>query len=417
MGSSPEYQKFAELYYERNRPIVNAYIRQSEGVPEGVVVFDDEDWLYPVVGKRQDFLNTVQNLVPTVRDGVKQLIDVRDTAASDPDTYLRNLEFFHTEDDDAILTATRKINQGEISPPSEFDSKNAVEASIRLDFSNEDLRKLIKNYTALLAVMQSDANRMNPPYRNYREEASYDEERFDEVYETAVELLQEEYLNGPPLACYRDWEEIRKTDLLNFSSRLLKLKTRKEIEWENLKSREKSTKPGDAYFRFWQNKTENIKMGKIEGEYGIERILEQYAELFELAREPLQDIAAALDGSGSVDLSDTADVLRFLDSNNQQSFTELIEPQLRHGSSHASIEADDSTATLKIYDGRGQNRKVVKSIDYQDAPFAYYRLSDMVAGLLFAITRVDDRVVLRYLSSPEFRLRMVENIPPEEFSQ
>jgi len=196
----------------------------------------------------------------------------------------------------------------------------------------------------------------------------------------------------------------------------LTLKKRKEIEWESLKSRDSGTPDGEIYFEFWENKSDDSEKGVIEGEIGIERIINQYAKLFELAREPLRDLAAALDDKDTVDLSNTADVLEFLNSNGQQSFTEPIEPQLRHGSSHASIKPDDSNGILEIYNNRGKSRKLVKKVNYKDAPSAYYHLSDAVAGLIFAFFRVNDRVILRYMSSEEFRHRMVENIPPEGFS-
>jgi hypothetical protein len=109
-------------------------------------------------------------------------------------------------------------------------------------------------------------------------------------------------------------------------------------------------------------------------------------------------------------------VLAFLDANDEQSIAESIEPQLRHGSSHESINCDDSEGILRIYDGRGKSRKKIKELDYREIPPAYYYLSDMVAALLFAINRVNDRVVLQYMDSGEFISRMSENIPPEQFS-
>jgi len=411
MGSSPEYRRYAELHYERKLPIVDASIEGSEGT----IVFSENGTEIEVEGEDPEFLRTIQNLVPTVRDGVKQLIDVRDTPARNVGTYIRNWEFFLTNEQNPIQKAAVRINQGKTSVPSEFDAREAIKASIEGPTDNKNLQKIVENYSEVLAVKQSDANRMNQPFRKYKDNASYDQERFQEVFETAVEIFQEAFLKGPPLDCYEEWVETRETDLLNFSNKVLSLKKRKKVEWDSLKARKEGVADEDAYIQFWENKSENTEMGKIEGEIGIERILEQYSELFELAREPLRDLAATLDDAGSVNLSDTSDVLEFLDSNDRQSFTQNIKSQLRHGSSHASIETDDSSGILKIFNNRGQSREVVETVEYEEIPSAYYHLSDVVAGLLFAITRVNDRIMLRYMTSEAFRFRIAENIPPQGF--
>ena len=412
MASSRAYQKFAELYYERHLPIVDADIDGQKGR----IVFEDDKSKIEVTGEDQQFIDIIQNLVPTVRDGTEHLIDIRDMPAGSLQTYLENMQYFTSNEEDPIRAATIKINRGELSPPSDFDETEALQASVELNFSNDELRKLIENYSEISAVKQSDANKMNQPFRKYRDNASYNEERFEEVYEMTVDLLKEVYLNGSPLNCYKEWHETCETDLLNLSQKILDLKDRKQVEWNSLKSRDWNTTEGNASIRFWENKADSIEIGEVEAKIGIERIIEQYSKLFELAREPLRDLAAALDESGTVDLTNMTEVLRFLASNDKQSFTESIEPQLRHGSAHASIETDDSNGVLRIYHGRGKNQTLAKKMDYVEVPPAYYDLSDMVASLLFAMTRVNDRVTLRYMSSQEFRSRMVENIPPGEFS-
>jgi hypothetical protein len=257
---------------------------------------------------------------------------------------------------------------------------------------------------------------MNQPYLKYKNKSSYDETRFEDIYETAVELLEAEFLTNSPMSKYQQWENMRQTDLLSLSTKVLDMKKRKQIEWEALLDRKIETDEQTPYIRFWPNHPGEESEGEIEAKHGIERILEQYAELFELVREPLGDLAVTLDGTRSVSQSDIADVLEFLQSNDEQSFAKFVEPQLRHGTSHASIELDDSREVVEIYDNRGHNRSVVETVNYEEIPVAYYRLSDLVAGLMFAITRVNDRVILRYVTSQEFRCRIAENMPPDAIS-
>jgi len=178
MASSPAFQRFAELYYECKLPILDASLHGSQGK----VIFGDNGSKIEVIGDDQQFLDTIQYLVPTVRDGVEQLIDVRDTPAGDLETYMQNWEYFLTSEEDPIQKATVRINQGDVAPPQDFDAKEALEASIELDFDNKELKKLVNNYSELLAVKQSDANRKNQPFRKDRDNASYDKERFEEIY-------------------------------------------------------------------------------------------------------------------------------------------------------------------------------------------------------------------------------------------
>lgn len=408
MGTDRGYARFAELYYERNLPIKERLIQDGEGV----VRFQDGDSIIEVSGSGWDFFAVIQNLVPTVRGGVEQFIDVRDTPAKNSRTRERNMRYFRSEHEDPVQKATARLQRGDGNPPDEFDAKKALDSSLKPDLTDEDLQKLIKNYDEIIAIKNSDANRINAPYNKYKKKASYDSHRFEEVFETAVDLLQAKFLSGSPLARFEEWENKRNTDLLELGNKVLNFNERKQVEWEGLKSRE-APSDEDVVINFWDNNSDDVDGGRIEGSIGIERIIEQYAYLFELVREPLQDLAFALEPPKPMNMNDTASVLQFLDSNGGDFFTDLIEPQLRHGSSHASIETDDSEGIVSIYDGRGRDRDLIIEMPYYRIPVEYYRLSDLVAALLFAITRVDNRVCLRYMSSNEFRYRMADNIPPE----
>ncbi len=411
MSSSPAFQKFATLYYERQLPVIDRSIRHNRAT----IVFEDTDENVFLESEAEDFVETAKNLVPSYRENGDTYIDVRDTEAESPEEYLKRLEYFVSQEDNPILNMTRRINNGEVSAPESLDLTEALDALINENWENDELGILLQNHVEAMALKQSDTNKMNAPFKKYKQNAAYDTERFSSLYENLTDSLNSRYQSGSPAECYVSWRNNCETDLEYISSRLLSTLERKELEWGTLLDAD-SQQVGEFAIQFWQRDSDSPSLGTIDGEHGIERICEQYALLFELTRDPLHDIATAVCPSGT-DLSDTGKVLNCLEDSEVSQITELIEPQMRHGPSHQSLEIDTDDRVLKIYEERGGDRTLADQFHLDEVPFKYYQLSDLLAASIFALTRMNDLVVLNFLTSNELLSRLIEDLPAEQFPE
>jgi hypothetical protein len=415
MAGSEEFCRYKELYHEEKLPVVEASIEDSQGT----VVFEKGNSKIKISGSSDDFISAIANLMPTNREGKSRLIDVTTVPVGSTDGYIENLQYFASDFDDPIQDAANRLNREELDVPAELDIREALNASITLDMDNPELKKLVKNFYGSLAVFRSDKLRMRTPYDTYRENVPYDKDRFDAYYDETQALLERNYVLDSAYIGYKKFTQTCETDIKSLAEKLRDFAEQNEAEWAGLRSVDPDLENGKASIRFRENPREDgqhsEEVGSIKGRIGIKRVLNQYAALFELAREPLRDIAATLGAAESIDLNSTAEVLRFLESNEEQYFSDAIEPQLRHGSAHMSMEPDDDTATVKIYDGRGKTRHIKKELNYEEVFQRYYELRDMVGGLVFAFLFVEEGLMYWYMGSEEFQYRIIENADPENF--
>lgn len=409
MPASEEFQKYKTLYYEDNLPVVDV----SYNSEQTIITFKDGDSKIRVSGTSKDFADLPFQLVPTVRNGVEQLIEVNETAVDSAVEYYENMDLFSPESDEPIDEAAKRLREGKTEIPEQLDWREALSATVQKEIDNPELQKVIRNYHETLAVVRSDKYKRDSVYAKIRRDKPYDTETFYKYYTQSITILEKHYLSLSEFEAYKKFVENCETDIEYFSSNLLEVQKMEDIEWSGLSNREPNKEDGVIVFQEKQRQDgrHSKEKGEVELEIGIRKILDQYADLFEIAREPLRDIAITLDKKNR-DLSHTTPVLRFLKSNKAQTFPQAVEPEMRHGSAHNQIKLNDKEKEVEFFDGRGKGRNLITRIDYKEIPQHYYELYDMIIALLISFSKVWHYVCYQYLGSKEFQFRVLEQIDP-----
>lgn len=406
MSSSEEYQRYKELYYEENLPVIEYSITGDEGE----VVFSGGDGNKVVSGSADDFTNQLLKLVPTVRNGVEQFIELKETSAENTRDYYERMSVFSSDSDNPIEEVTARINSGELDPPEDLNWRSALTSSVQGEMGDPDLIELINNYFAAMALLRSDKYKKERILSKIRDNLPYEQSRFEKYHLQAGTILEDHYLTGSPLRCFKDYISNCETDPHYFSKRMMRSKQKSRADWDGLMDRD--IEVDDGLMILFREKeridgNHSEKVGQIEGEIGIEKILDQYSDLYELAREPLHDIAVTLSADNNR-FGSFSNVLGFLENNEAQTFAEAIEPQLRHGSAHNQVDLEANQPTVIFYNDRSKRRSPALKMSYEEIFHSYYELVDMVLGLLLAFILTDYNVGFRYMGSKEFQYRVIE---------
>lgn len=407
MTTSEEFQRYKELYYEEDLPVIDVSHQDSQVI----ITFKDGDSDIQVSGTCDDFTNLTLKLVPTIRNGIEQLIEVSEISVDSSFEYYENMRYFAAESNNPIDEATKQLRAGKAEIPEEIDWREALQSTLRKDINNPDLKKVVKNYYETLAVVRSDKYEIESIYAKIRSNNPYNESIFYKYYTQAITILENRYISLNPLKSYKEFIETCETDVEYLSSNLMLIQKQTDTNWEALQNREPDDEEDLMFFRKKQRKKEDIsnKVGKIELDIGIQKILDQYSDIFELSREPLRDIAVTLDKRNR-DLSGTNKVLSFLESNEAQSFPEAVEPQMRHGSAHNQIGFNEEENSVEFYDGRGKARDLITRKSYEEILQRYYELHDMIIAVLLAFSKIWYFINYRYLGSKEFQYRVLEQM-------
>ena len=400
MTNSKEYRHLKKLYHEQKLKVKNVEIQHSKREePEhwGKVVFeDDEKEEIELEGTSEDFVFELWSLKSTVREGEERIVDISATPAKNPEGYYDNIEHFVSKDKSAVEKGFEELQQEAGKQPEEIDLLEALDASIALEMDNEELVTVVTSYHQVVASHLIEMKRVQEEFDNYKESIPYDSDRFENYLNEAGAILRDAYVNTTPIIGYQSYRETMISDTPFLLERMSEIREKTHREWRAL-----SQKEG----------------GSIEGRIAMPRILEDYARYYELARDPLRDLAATIDDANAVELDDTSDVVRFLKRQGHQNLMETIIPELRHGSSHMSIEVDDDNGLINIYDRRGRGRSIEEQINFKQLLSKYKKFRDLVDGLIFAFVLNEEVIIWRYLNSNEFRFRVVENTDPEILSR
>lgn len=407
-------QRYKTLHHEEGAKI----IERSSTDSKAEVVLDHNGTKVEIEGDSDRFINAVNNIGESVRDGERIFVDLEGTAAGDIGTYQDTMELFETDLDNPIEKTTQRINEGKLHPPEDIDFKSGIRAVLRGDVSEKNLQQIVQHYQESLAIRRSNFLKQKNLVKDFRRNVAYNPDKFDGFYLDTNRILAESMETKSVTEAVEFILGFR-TDGDFMTERWLDQKKLKQQEWDSIRSSPPDVSDSDTLVRLRDKKrrdgSHSNETAKLPAKIAIPRILRQYADLFELSREPLQDMTAALKPHASFDLSDHSTVIEFLDGNQKQSFTEPIVPDLRHGPSHASVELDDERDVVRVYNSRQKDSGTSTEVSYAEVPQYYYAMVDLLGALAHGILLTEQRILLSYLRSDEFKCAVAENTGPSDF--
>jgi len=144
--------------------------------------------------------------------------------------------------------------------------------------------------------------------------------------------------------------------------------------------------------------------GGLEPEMGLRKIAKEYTSILESIKSLIKDLIMAIDPS--LDRSEITSLYNIKEalSGSDYSFLKYaIEPQLRHGASHSSIQINESDNKVVIYDQNEADPSIEKEMSYDEVVNTFNQLEDLAAALLHVFIHAEYKIIRRFLDSEEFK--------------
>lgn len=400
MSPSDEYKQLKTIFYESSYSVKQVNVKFSNvDEPEqwAKVVFENNGDTKEITGTSDDYISAASSLKSIIENGEEKFVDLSDTAVGGTDGYYRNVMHFVAKNQTSVEKGLEELQRDDQEEQIEADLDEALRASINNEMNNEELLKVVKNYHKAVALEWLILRDSKEAMETFMQNVPHDQDLFAEIQEDAFAILRDEYVNTNPMDGYSKFINTTISDPEFLMERLADIRNKTSEEWSAL--------AGDA--------------GKIQTGIAIQRVLDEYAKQFEIARDLLRDLAATLDRENqfeNVNLDNLNSVKEFLEENGYSVFTNCIIEDFRNGPSHMSIEIDDEKGEVRIYDKRGRHRKLENIVEFQELVEKQKQIRDTVAGILIAFTSCLEILRYLYLTSNDFRFHVIVNTEPELLS-
>jgi len=408
--------RYKKLHHNEGYSIV----RKSEEESNATVVLRKDGNEVEITSSSREFVDAVQNIAQSVRAGNRVLIDLEDAPCKDTSTFLTTQEYFETESEDPAKDAIDRINQGDVSPPTDIDFEEGLEASLKPDIHDENLQKIVRNYVESLGILLSNINKHTQQVEKFRHNNVYNIQKFDSWFSDTLSILHNSISEKTHTEAFKSVCEQR-TDIKFISRLWVDEKQANSQFWEAVLRSPPDDVDSDAVVRYRQleraDDTHSDSSAKMPANAAIGSLLDQYASLYELSKDPLHDIAVALGVSNSVNTDSHGEILDFLSENSDQDFTYPIVRQLRHGPSHMSVELNEDEHIVQVYNNKRKNRIVQRKVTFEEVPRYYYSMSDMLLALVNGFIQHSVQVQFAYLQSEEFQYQIMENAKEGVFEE
>lgn len=401
-GPSADLIELKRQYHENRRDIADVTVEDERAR----IHFSDDASPQMIESTSPDFVEEANQMVQTVRRGEELFVPISKLPVGDVNQYKQNLSLFDLPSKNPINHAINRANAEEIPVPDDINLRVAARAAVQLDLQNDDLQKAVMQYDGMIALIVSDLRKYENQFTQMMVN-SYSTSRFIRHHSEVLTLLQSKFSELPPIGSMETYIDRIETDFTNIGQRFANQKERALNFWTGMAS---ESGDGEANIKYWQNgKLNQEEVGTTGIDDGFPQILNQYAELYELAREPLADLAFCLDENAVDSPTDTSSVVEYLKSNNAQSLADSIEPDLRHGKSHSAVEFDKETGQVSVYDGRGRSRSLKRRYDAQEVFNSFYAISDLMKAIVLAFTTYNYTFMFQFFWSKDFRHHIAEN--------
>ncbi len=408
MSNSSEFIEFKKKYYNSDNIITNYKLDNSEGY----VVFEGEEDSERIHGNSRDFLNVLEHLVKTVRDGEHQYIDVRDVPANNKETFQSNLEYFETDPEVGMEDALEEVQSEGTPLPDDFDQRSAVRASREQDFDNRHLKNVIENHSHTLLFLNSLGIETNNFAKIYKNKA-HNRKRYTSYYNMIYTELLDAFTSGNPVDDIDEYLELCKNDLYHHGNQISsEIERPRNLMGLIAENNDNIDSESDTILLHSKTDSSDIK-GEVPTEIGIREILNQYSSLIEGIKPLLKDLLVSHDKSiDRSELSSLNQINKALGDTDISILNDGIVPDLRHGPSHSSVQTDEEEGIVRIYDRSEADPSVVLEMEYKKIIIKLEQIKDLTSALLHAFIHIDYKMIYNYISSEEFAYIISENAPP-----
>lgn len=389
---SENFLQVKNLYFTEKKKIKSiTFTFSKEKNSSAKFVFENEGEDIVIEGKEQDLVELSLQFQSTIRDGKKELVDLRTTPAYDSGTYYENVEYFIPKGFTDIKEISQRFTDGTAKINPDVDIKQGIVDILENNFDSSDAKEIITNYFESLSLHIFRLNPVLQIYNHVKKNLVKNSVRFNLYMTESDKIFKTSLKNEPVLNSVRILHSKCKADidylLLNFKNIINSI----DLRWREL------------------YKTTG---GKMDGDKAMQFIVPDYARIYEIIKDVIIDFAILLKSeSDEINLNSEEQVISFLKRRGYSNLVGTVDNDLRNGSAHSSIDYSSEKGFLLIYDNNTKNRKLIKKIQYSDVLKKYDSLSDLTLAALFSYMMNRELYYLWALDSPDFKFYVVENKP------
>jgi hypothetical protein len=149
--------------------------------------------------------------------------------------------------------------------------------------------------------------------------------------------------------------------------------------------------------------------GKLDGPIGIQNLIEEYIDIYEIIRPILRDMAILIRKNGDkVNLNSQDDIIRFLKVKKYKSLVGSIDIHLRNVGTHFSLDFNKK-GVVKVFDSSTKRRKLIKNFKYDDIIDKHKKINELALALIFSYLMNERIICLFTIDSLDFKYYVVEN--------
>jgi hypothetical protein len=382
------HKRFKHLHLGKDYDVVDLHIDDDCGE----CTFKTEDGEVEVRSSNQEFLDLLSTMVEIKKEGEYKYVDVENHPVDSKQLFSENLKLFEASDDHPMSEA--------VELPEGFDLIEGVECIIESDFDNEYAKYIVNNYHVAIAISKSQEHSISKLTNQYKENAN-NTIRYKSYVRVISKILNIRYMSIDPDSGLKRWRQSCKNDLLYSREQV---SSDFSYHRESARSMAKEDISTDGPVVKLLNVEDKSSIGGLEPEMGLRKIAKEYTSILESIKPLLKDLLVAI--GPSIDRSEITSLYNIKEELSKSNYSFLnyaIEPQLRHGASHSSIQINESDNKVVIYDQNETDPSIEKEMSYDEVVNTFNQLEDLAAALLHIFIYAEYKIIRRFLDSEEFK--------------
>lgn len=384
---SENFIKVKKLHFEKGLPFTEVNIKfEKGGKSTAKIKLGKKE---EVEGDEPDLIELAWSIKSTIRDGKKKLVDLSSLPIKSGQKYYDNMDIFLKDSDpEGKIKKLVKEMVEDVTKRPTFNLKKGIIDILNKKFDTSEAQEILSDYNSSKAYLLSQLALFNNPYQIILKKRGYSK-NFNDFSEASDKIFREKIRSLPSIQALKTYDSICLVDIYFVVFNLSREMANQDQIW------------GALY---------KETGGKLSGEMGIHKKLSDYEVLYELTKDLLRDLAVILDkGARNVDVNNKEKVREFLTSQGYSSLVSFIEPHLRHGKAHVSVEYNGKTGEATIYDSVYKNRKVLIKKKYSEILDACKKMEELALALVLNHLVNELIILFMVLDSPDFKFFVVEN--------
>lgn len=354
------------------------------------IVFNNNGKDIIIEGSESDFVSLSLNFESTFREGRKELIDLATTPAKNSTTYHKNMEYFISGSQESLRKTIEDLRSGKGKLTEKIDFNQGINACLTNNYSNPNAKAILENYVETIGIMILGLIYLHDSFEKIKSRKVANENRYNSFINESDDIFAKNLRSLSPLIAFRTLYANCKVDteflLNNF------VQTKENIDIRN-RSLYKTTG------------------GKLDGKIGIQNIIKEYIDIYEIIRPILKDLAFLIRKDGDkVDLNSQDDIILFLKQKKHQSLIGTIDIHLRNAGTHSSLDFTEK-GIVKVYNNPTKSRILIKNFTYDDIIDKHKKINELALALIFSYIMNERLIWLFTIDSPDFKFYVGENKP------